>query len=866
MGNKKVVIVESPKKAKAIGAYLGDLYHVAASKGHVRDLPEDEFAVDIENGFTPTYRVLPGSRKTVRALKKQVQDAEDVYLAPDPDREGEAIAWHVQQALGLPDERVHRVTFNEVTRDAVREAFRHPGGISMNLVDAQQARRILDRIVGYELSPLISSKIVRGLSAGRVQSVALRLICDREREIRAFEPKEYWRIHALLAKDDGRTLEAELKKLAGEKVRIPNEEKARSICAELKEADYRVVSVEERKSRSRPQAPFTTSTMQQAAGGRLRFSASRTMRIAQQLYEGIDLGKETVGLITYMRTDSARVSKQALGAVRGYIGDEVGQDYVPKKPNFFKSGKGAQGAHEAIRPTHVRKRPEDVKRYLTRDQAKLYELIWRRFVASQMKPAVYLLTEVKVEAGRGIFVAKGRRTLFDGYTRVLPRRSQKKDQSLPSVEENETLQLRKLDPSQHFTQPPNRYTEATLVKELEKQGIGRPSTYAPIISTLKRRNYVNKEKGSIVPTDLGMAVVDKLVRHFPREMDVGFTSKMEERLDQIEEGNEHWRSMLEDFYEQFQGDLERARKEMKKVSEDGLDETVTCDQCGENMVVRFSRSGKKFLGCSGFPKCKNTVSLASDGEQAEESEHDCPKCGSPLLIKKGRRGKKYLACSAFPKCRNIMGLDKEGNPVELEERHYTGVQCPRCGSKTYLEGDSEDEEQEARGSRRLRCGQCSYRLDLANLEEALQQSELYSDHPAPECPDCGSTMEVKRGRKGQFLGCSNYPDCKETSNIPEADIPEPVPTYEKCDQCGSIMMLRWGRYGRFLGCSRFPRCRNTWRLSGVKKKETCPRDGCEGRLIAKQDGEGDEYYGCSRYPECDFTARELPDKKADAGK
>ncbi len=863
MGKKKVVIVESPKKAKAIGAYLGGDFDVAASKGHVRDLPEDEFAVDVEHDFEPTYRVMPGSRKTVRSLKKKAKDAEAVYLAPDPDREGEAIAWHVQQALNLPEDRVHRVTFNEVTRDAVRDAFRHPHDISMNLVDAQQARRILDRIVGYELSPLISRKIVRGLSAGRVQSVALRLICDREREIEAFEPEEYWRIAAVLGKEDGKTLEAELKKLGGKKLDLSNEKDANAVVEELKDADYRVKSVEEKKSRSRPAAPFTTSTMQQAAGSRLRYSAARTMRTAQELYEGIDLGKETEGLITYMRTDSTRVSKQALGAVRGYVEEEFGDKYVPNKPNFYKSGKGAQGAHEAIRPTDVRRRPEDVKKYMSKSQFKLYDLIWRRFVASQMTPTVYLLTKVEIEAGRGTFRASGRRMLFDGYSKVMSRSSRKKDQTLPPLEEGEELSLKELLPTQHFTQPPNRYTEATLVKELEKQGIGRPSTYAPIISTLKRRNYVNKKKGTIYPTDLGKAVVDKLVKHFPREMDVQFTSKMEERLDQIEDGKEQWQNMLRDFYGQFHNDVEEARENMTRVSEDGLEEEVTCEQCGKPMVLRFSRTGQKFLGCSGFPECRNTISLSSD-DDAEESEHKCPKCGSPMLIKKGRRGGKYLACSAFPECRNIMGLDKEGNPVELEEREYTGIQCPRCGGKTYVEEGSKEDEQEFT-PRTLRCSKCSFRQELSTLEDALQQSQIYADRPAPECPECGSAMEVKRGRKGLFLGCSNYPDCKETSNIPDADVPDPVPTYERCDKCESIMVLRWGRYGQFLGCSRFPRCRNIWRLSTGKKKE-CPREDCDGRLIKKIDQDENEYFGCSRYPKCDFKTEELPDKKAGSKK
>jgi len=859
---KKMVIVESPAKAKAIAKYLGEHYTVQASMGHVRDLPQDKFGVDVEHGFNPTYRILPRSRKVINALKKAVSEAEVVYLAPDPDREGEAIAWHLQHALGLPDEKVSRVTFNEITRDAVRTAFENPGKIDANLVDAQQARRILDRIVGYELSPLISRKIVRGLSAGRVQSVALRLICDRERQIRAFQPEEYWQIKALLSKEGKERFEAQLEKLDGQDAKISTEQEASQIRARLEGELYRVQSVKKRQSGSKAPPPFITSTMQQGAGSQLRFDASRTMRIAQQLYEGIDVEKETVGLISYMRTDSTSVSQQAIGGVRRFIETEFGERYLPARPNVFKSPRGAQAAHEAIRPTDVARRPEQMKKYLSRDQWRLYDLIWRRFVASQMTPAIYALTDVEVCAGSALFVARGRKMAFDGYTRVMPAGSREEDQILPALEQGEALKLEELVPSQHFTKPPNRYSEATLVKEMETQGIGRPSTYAPIIATLKKRHYVRKKGSAMVPTDLGMAVAEKLTKHFPREMDVGFTRQMEDKLDEIEEGNEGWRSMLEGFYGQFQPDLVRAREEMKSVSEDGLDQEVLCEKCGKKMLVRFSRSGEMFLGCSGFPECDNTRSLSSETEeQPEQTEHKCPKCGAPMLLKTSRRGRKYLACSASPECRTVMGLDKEGGAVELKERTYTEFRCPRCGERTCVQEAGPGGRKGAWKQQELRCTGCRWKRPLLTLKEALEQTELFGGGPCPECPECGKPMVVKRGRGGLFLGCPDYPQCRGTSALSEQDFPDPVPTYETCERCGRPLLLRWGKYGRFLGCSGFPRCRNTRQLSvpgSGARVVPCPRKGCDGTLVKKPGPDDKQIYGCTRYPECDYTCEELP--------
>jgi len=841
---RKVVIVESAAKAKTIARYLGKDYRVQASRGHVRDLPEDRFGVDVERGFEPTYQVMRGSKRIVGRLRKLASGSDQVYLASDPDREGEAIAWHLQHVLGVPEEKVRRVTFNEITRPAVVEAFRRPRGIDMNLVNAQQARRILDRIVGYELSPLISRKVVRGLSAGRVQSVALRLIVEREREREAFEPEEFWQVHAVLSRaGEEATFRAELKRFEGQEAKPTGEEEATRLVAALRDQSYRVVALSSRMTRSKAPPPFITSTLQQAANTELRYTASQTMRLAQQLYEGVDIGAETVGLITYMRTDSTRVAEQALSACRALIEGEFGPDYLPSKPNRFTSPKGAQAAHEAIRPTDVSRRPEQVRPYLSERQWRLSELIWRRFVASQMKPAVYEVTVAAIEAGPGGFEARGRRVVFDGYTRVL-RPGRESEETLPPLQEGEELTLRELVPSQHFTQPPPRYTEASLVRELEKQGIGRPSTYAPTIATLLRRNYVRRDRRALRPTDLGTVVTDLLVESFPREMDVSFTSKMEESLDQIEEGRRDWRATLQEFYDQFRRDLAAAAQKMRTAGDVVAVEPVECEKCGRPMVVKFSRRGDMFLGCSGYPECTHTVNLSRDGQEDALTEFTCEKCGAPMVRKVGRRGREYLACSAFPRCRNIMGLDAEGRPVKLAPRLGTEFRCPRCGAPMHVGDDGAADE--------LTCGRCRNRRPLLSVAEALDATELPAEPPLAECDRCGAPMVLKRGRKGLFLGCSRYPECKGTAPLPKDALPEPVPTRERCEKCGRPMVLRWGNYGRFLACSGYPRCRNLWPLPERRKK--CPAGGCDGELIKKVSAEGEAYYGCTRFPECAYTA------------
>ncbi len=814
----KLVIVESPTKARTISRYLGKGYAVKACGGHVRDLPERDYGVDLEHGFEPTYTVLPRRARTVAGLKKSSAKASVVYLAPDPDREGEAIAWHLKHALGLPDEKVRRAVFHEITRGAVRRAFEQTRSLDMDLVNAQQARRVLDRIVGYELSPLISRKIIRGLSAGRVQSVALRLVCERELEVRAFEPEEYWKITARLRREAGaEEFEAEFKKLDGEEVTVSSEGEARELVEKLQPERFRVSRVETRKRTSRPSPPFITSTLQQAAGGRLRLTTAQTMRIAQQLYEGIEIAGRSDGLITYMRTDSTRVSQQALKAVRGLIEERYGREYLPEKPHFFKSPKRAQAAHEAIRPTDVSRTPDSIAQYLSDEQRKLYELIWRRFVASQTKPALYEVTTVEIEAGPALFGVGGRRTLFDGYTRVMPPTGEQAKE-LPLLTEGDVLELLELLPSQHFTQPPPRYSEASLVRELERRGIGRPSTYAPTISTLLRRNYVRRLRRTLHATDLGLVVTKMLVEHFPRELDYDFTRDLEEKLDTIEGGKVDWREIVGEFYRQFSLDLERARTEMKPTYGEEFAQGRTCEKCGKEMLARLSRKGDMFLGCSGFPECDHTVPLSSgEAEEPKETEHKCPKCGSPMLLKTGRKGRPYLACSAYPECRKIMGLDREGKPVEFK---------PRAGARAAV-----------------------------SIEEALSQSEDPARGADP-CEQCGSAMVLKKSKKGHFLGCSGYPECRGTRPL---KAPDPVPTHECCEKCARPLVLRWGRYGRFLACSGFPRCKNTWRLPA--SMPPCPQPDCGGHLIRKLSREGKELYGCTRLPECDYTCQKLPRKK-----
>ncbi|MBI2841905.1 MAG: type I DNA topoisomerase [Armatimonadetes bacterium] len=670
---KSLIIVESPAKTRTLKNFLGPQYRIEASMGHVRDLPKKDFAVDVENDFAPTYEIIPDRKDTLKRLREAVKESDEIYLASDPDREGEAIAWHLQQALKLKSPK--RIEFNEITRQAVTHAIEKPRVVDMNRVNAQQARRVLDRLVGYKLSPLLWQKVKKNLSAGRVQSVAVRLICDREREISAFVPEEYWSIVAKLTpKDRIEQFEAKLAQINGDKAEISNETEGNAILRELEGANYVVGKITEKEQRRNPAAPFITSTMQQEAARKLGFSAKRTMMNAQHLYEGIELGAAGhVGLITYMRTDSTRVAAEAQQEAREYIEKTFGKDYVPAKPRQVVK-KGAQDAHEAIRPTSVMRHPDEMAQFLSRDQARLYKLIWQRFVASQMNPAVFDVITVDIKAGRFTFRAAGSTLKFAGFKAVY---TEGRDTAevideerppLPKLSINEDLRLIDLVPDQHFTEPPPRYTEATLVKALEEKGIGRPSTYATIISTIQDRNYVVLEEKKFKPTELGFTVTDYLVQHFPRVLDVQFTANVETELDDVEEGKMEWHKLLRDFYGPFDKALEQAQW-----GPEGADRT--CPNCGKKMVVKQGRFGP-FLGCSGYPECRTIIKVEREKlaiAEPKETDIECPNCGRKMLLREGRMGE-FLGCSGYPECKTTMPVEKK-----------VGVKCPTCGEGEIVE-------------------------------------------------------------------------------------------------------------------------------------------------------------------------------------
>ena len=641
----KLVIVESPAKANTIEKFLGKSFKVEASMGHVIDLPKSQLGVDIENDFEPKYITIRGKGKNLNKLRKAVKKSNTVYLATDPDREGEAISWHLSRALKL-GEGDCRIEFNEITEDAVQRALENPRTINENLVNAQQARRLLDRLVGYKLSPLLWKKVRKGLSAGRVQTVAVKLICEREREIEAFVPEEYWSLAAILKKDKQK-MEAKLHRINQEKFKIGSQQEVEKILEELKDESFKVKKIKERKRKRNPYPPFTTSTLQQRASSKLNFSAKKTMYIAQQLYEGIKVGSEgSVGLISYIRTDSTRISRQAQGEALKYVEDEFGKKYVPDKARKYKSSDEAQDAHEAIRPTSVSRVPEKIKQYLNRDQYRLYKLIWTRFVASQMKPAVYKLLTVDVNCGsKYLFRISGSKILFPGFIKLTG--TNKEDVILPPLNEGDVLQLDEFQPEQHFTQPPPRYSEAKLVKTLEKKGIGRPSTYAPTISTIISREYVERKKKKLLPTKLGFVVNDLLCEYFPRVTDFEFTAYLEKRLDQVEEGEDNWREVLADFYFPFEERLEVAEEEMEEVN--FVEETdETCEKCGAAMVVKYGRYGK-FLACSAYPDCKNTKPYLN------KTGVDCPDCEDGEIVqRRSKKGRRFYGCSSYPDCEFVV--------------------------------------------------------------------------------------------------------------------------------------------------------------------------------------------------------------------
>ena len=771
-----LVVVESPAKAKTIKKYLGRGFDVKASVGHVKDLPKSKMGVDIENGFAPAYDVIKGKAKVLSDIKRAAKNADRVFLATDPDREGEAIAWHIAEEIGAVggDERVRRVLFNEITKNAIQKAIQEPIALDQKKFDSQQARRILDRLVGYQISPILWKKVRRGLSAGRVQSVAVRLVVEREREIQAFQPVEYWSLEADLAAKLPPEFRARLVKVGGEKAELKEGAATRALVQELEGQPYVVASVEKKERRRNPPPPFTTAKLQQEAANRLGFTAKKTMTLAQRLYEGVELGEEgATGLITYMRTDSVRLSTEAVDAVRVHVAQTYGKDHLPEQPNVYKTKqKSAQEAHEAVRPTTLEWTPERTESYFEqmgeRDMFRLYQLIWNRFVACQMLPAVYDQTTADVAAGRAIFRATGSILKFPGYLAVygaqrpedeagaLPdaegegeEKAKNQERLLPPLEAGMALTLKKLDAEQHFTQPRPRFNESSLIKEMEERGIGRPSTYAAILSTIQEKGYVEKVERNFKPAELGTLVTDELVRAFPREMDVAFTAGMEEKLDEIEEGTMQWQAVLSDFYGGFKEDLAKAEVTMRDVKRQELATEHLCEKCGKPMVIKWGRMGE-FLACTGYPECRNTMnfkrgedgSIAPLKEEEITTDEKCPTCGAPMVVKRGRFGR-FLACSRYPEC-------KTSKPISI------GVTCPKaCGG--YI-----SERRSKRGKTFYGCS--SYpKCDFVSWDRPRNEA----------CPTCGSAYLLEKFSKktGPFIACPNK-ECDYRRQVEGAAAPE----------------------------------------------------------------------------------------------
>jgi len=721
---KGLVVVESPAKVKTLEKFLGGDYVVKASVGHIKDLPEGELGVDLEKDFQPRYVTISGKGKVIRELKKASKEVKNIYLGPDPDREGEAIAWHIAEEIGDGNKNIYRVLFNEITKKAVLDALRRPGKLQQSKYEAQQARRILDRLVGYQVSPILWEKVRRGLSAGRVQSVAVRIICDREREIQNFVSEEYWSLTAKLkGKDSSVSFDAKLTKWKGKKAKMAREADVLAIQKALETVPYSVLKIIQQEKQRHPFPPFITSRLQQEAFRKLSFPAQKTMWIAQKLYEGIDLGEMgMVGLITYMRTDSVRISAEAIHQVRGWIKDHFGDSYLPPKPNVYKSRRGAQEAHEAIRPTSIEFEPDKIKTFLDEDQRALYKLIWDRFVASQMPSAIFLQTTAEIKADDAIFTATGSVPVFQGFMALYMegednRENGEQENALPPLSEGEILELLGLTPKQHFTQPPYRFSEATLIRELEEQGIGRPSTYATILSTIREKGYVHLEKRKFFPTELGLVVNDLLVVSFPDIFDIEFTAQMEENLDKIEEGRRDWIETLKEFYLPFEKDLEMARVSMRDVKREQIPTDATCERCGSKMVKRWGKRGY-FLACSSYPKCRYTREVEGNEENQVETDAKCAKCGSSMVVKKGKFGR-FLACSNYPACKFTQSLD-------------TGVQCPQEGCGGILV------------ERRTRKGRTFY-----SCTKYPDCTYALWDKPIPEkCPQCGFPFLLEKQGKG----------------------------------------------------------------------------------------------------------------------
>jgi DNA topoisomerase I len=789
---ESLIIVESPTKVKTIQKYLGPEFTVLASMGHVKDLPKSTLGIDTKNAFAPTYQVIDSRKKVIAQLRKAAAKVKRIYLSPDPDREGEAIAWHIAEELNTDNKQIHRVLFNDLTKNTIIEALKHPQTLDVNKFEAQQTRRLLDRLVGYLLSPILWVKVKRGLSAGRVQSVAVRLICEREEEIKKFVPEEFWNFKALLQGKHPPAMEARLVKINGKKAKVGNEAQAKTIATDLQNAAYVVDKVEKKETRQSPLPPFTTSKLQQEASRRLRFPTKKTMRVAQQLYEGVELaGEGSVGLITYMRTDSVRIADEALREVRDYISAQYDPSYLPEKPRIYANKGKVQDAHEAIRPSSMQLRPQDIKDRLSSDQSRLYQLIWNRFVASQMNPAIFDQTTIDITASDGGKLqrgtsassadaaatgksaaryglrAQGSLMKFPGFTAVYTESREEIDAEdtspfgtiLPDVAAGEPLELISLTPEQKFTQPPSRFTEATLVKELEEKGIGRPSTYATIIGVIQDRDYVRADKGKLYPTELGIVVTDLLVKNFPRILDVDFTAAMENQLDMVEEGKMTRVAVLGDFYVPFDEDLKKAQKGMKN----GQPTDMTCEKCGSPMVIKWGRNGR-FVACSNYPSCKNTLKL-KDGESGGQQKSDpevtdtpCSVCGKPMVIRGGRFGR-FLGCSAYPECKYTANLSGEG-------------------------------------------------------QEKPPAAGILTETP---CGKCGKPMLLREGKYGKFLGCSGYPACK---NIMPIGLGITCPA----EGCTGELAEKRTKTGRtFYGCTQYPKCKTTYWDRPLK--EACPRCG-----------------------------------------
>lgn len=668
-GKKYLVIVESPAKATTIGKFLGSSYKIEASMGHIRDLPKSQLSIDIENDFEPKYITIRGKGELLSKLRRDAKNADKVFLATDPDREGEAISWHLLHALNLDEEKpISRITFNEITKTAVKRSISEARDIDMDLVDAQQARRVLDRLVGYTVSDLLWKKVKKGLSGGRVQSVALRLICDREEEINEFIPEEYWTLGAKLADKNGKHFDARFYGSPDKKMELANKAETDAVLSRLEGQDFRVTEVKTGSRQKKPVAPFTTSTMQQEASKHLNMATQKTMLIAQQLYEGIQIkGEGTVGLVSYIRTDSFRISDEAYDAAVGFIRENFGEEFVNPERVVYKSKGRTQDAHEAIRPTNVTRTPDSIKDSLSKDQYRLYKLIWERFVASQMSPAVYDTLSVKLEAGEYGFRASGSRLRFSGFLEVYNKGEEEEDKVIPQLSEGDVLQLEELLPEQHFTQPPARFTDASLIKTLEEIGVGRPSTYAPTLTTIQARNYVTKEAKNLFPTELGEVVNDIMKNYFSEIVDVDFTANMEKRLDEVEMGNEEWKQIIRDFYPDFKRCVDDATEKLAKVEIKNEVSDVICEKCGRNMVIKYGRYGK-FLACPGFPDCQNAKPYF------EPAGVNCPDCGAKVLIKKTKKGRVYYGCENNPEC-GFMSWNKP-----------TGEKCPNCSSFLEIKG------------------------------------------------------------------------------------------------------------------------------------------------------------------------------------